>query len=80
LEARAAIALKLIEHFAVVAGFPEGEDSAGRAKVRLQTANELVKRAFEIADLFVDLAETRSEIRETTHKEPAEKRSGEIQG
>lgn len=63
LEARAEIALKLLDHFGVVAGTNEGEDSAGRSKLILQTPEEVVKRCFNIAELFIAEAETRNAIR-----------------
>lgn len=50
-------ALELMKHFATVAATPDGEDSSGRAKARLQTPEEVVQRACDIADLaFKELA------------------------
>ena len=46
-----------------VAAIEDGEDSAGRMRVRLQRSTELVDRCFEIADLFVAKAESRGDIR-----------------
>ena len=46
----AAFAMQIIERWALVAGIPDGEDSAGRAKQRLPTTAELVVRAFDIAE------------------------------
>ena len=53
-EPRAQFAMKLLEHFAIVAGETEGEDTAGRSKARLQSVEEAVTRAINIADLAFD--------------------------
>ena len=70
----AAIAEKLIAHFGVVAGESDGEDTAGRQKLRLMTPNELVTRCFEIADAFCTGARERGWlIPLPAPKEPSEK-------
>jgi len=52
---RAKYAAALVERWALVAAVPDGEDSAGRAKLRLPTPDELVLRANEIVEaLFND--------------------------
>src|SRR5688572_16352986 len=43
-------AFELIERWGLVAAMPDGEDSSGRAKLRLPTPDELVARAFAIAE------------------------------
>jgi hypothetical protein len=49
----AKFACDLVERWGMVAGQPDGEDSAGRAKIRLATAEELVDRAVDVtAKLF----------------------------
>jgi len=63
LEARAAIALRLIEQYGAVAGKLDGEDTTGRARLSLQHPKELVARCFAIADDFMDEAELRGEVR-----------------
>ncbi len=45
-----ALAMNLIERWGLVAAMPDGEDSSGRTRLRLPTANELVTRAFDIAE------------------------------
>lgn len=45
------LAISLIEKWGMVAGQPEGEDSAGRSITRLQTPEELIDRAFTVAEL-----------------------------
>ncbi len=57
------LAWQVIERFAVIAAQPGGEDSAGRARMDLQSPQEVVNRAFAIADAFVTAAEQRGEIR-----------------
>lgn len=48
-EEEAKLAFALIERWGMVAGLPDGEDSAGRSKLRLSTPDELVERAFACA-------------------------------
>jgi hypothetical protein len=43
----ARLAATLMERWGMVAGEPDGEDSAGRAKLRLSTPQELAQRACE---------------------------------
>jgi hypothetical protein len=47
----ATVVLHLIEKWGMVAATPDGEDSAGRQKMRLQTPEELVARAMEVTRL-----------------------------
>ena len=56
---RAQLATVLLEKWALVAGIPDGEDSAGRQKMRLPTPEELVDRACVIADEAVSAFERR---------------------
>src|SRR5690349_12323012 len=56
LEREAQMAFVLIERWGMVAGIEDGEDSAGRARVRLSTPSELVARAFAVARLAMDRA------------------------
>ena len=42
-------ALQLVERFGLIAGQPDGEDTAGRAKARMLTPVETVARAFDLA-------------------------------
>lgn len=44
------LACYLVERWGMVAGVEDGEDSAGRAKIRLTTPDELVARALEVAE------------------------------
>jgi hypothetical protein len=43
------VALDIVKAHAMIAAIPDGEDSAGRAKLRLPTADELTTRACDIA-------------------------------
>ena len=56
---RGEIATKLVEHFAIVAAQEDGEDTAGRRAIRLQTPEEVVTRACDIAGNLVDEFEKR---------------------
>ena len=55
-EQEAKLALLFLERWGMVMGEPDGEDSAGRSRVRLATPDELVDRAFAIAHLAMDKA------------------------
>jgi hypothetical protein len=43
------LATALVERWGMVAGEPDGEDSAGRAKLRLSSPREITRRACETA-------------------------------
>lgn len=62
LGARASIALRILDHFAIIAATDGGEDSAGRHRLKLHEPEQLVARAFEIANLFIEQAEQQGEI------------------
>ena len=55
-------ALELIKQHANVAGHQDGEDSTGRAKLRLQAVDELVTRSFDIAELAYKVARERGHM------------------
>lgn len=55
----AVFAMQLLEKWGLVAAIPDGEDSAGRAKLRLPTVNEIVTRAFDIAEVSMSEARMR---------------------
>ena len=50
LDGKADLALLMIEKWGMVQGFPDGEDSSGRAKIGLMPIGELIERAFESAE------------------------------
>jgi hypothetical protein len=50
--AEARYAMQLAERFALIAADDDGEDSAGRQKLRLSTPEEVVDRACKIAHLM----------------------------
>lgn len=62
LNQEAKLAADLIERWGLVAAMPDGEDSAGRAKLRLPTADELVTRAMFIAERLWAMARERGHI------------------
>ena len=80
LEIRAQLAWNLLERYALIAGTRGPEDSQGRAATDLLAADVVVDRCFRIADLFVDRALERKELREfsAADVEQAYKRSGEL--
>jgi hypothetical protein len=68
LEFRASLALKLVEHFGLVAAKrPEGALDTTDPGVTLLQPEALVARCFAIADVFVDTAESRGAIRSVDH-------------
>lgn len=50
-EAETRLAFSLLERWGMVSATPDGEDSAGRSKLRLSTPTELIDRAFSVANL-----------------------------
>ncbi len=52
MEAR--LALVLIERWGMVAGEPDGEDSTGRAKLKLSTPEQVIDRACSTAALALE--------------------------
>lgn len=58
----AQFAMELLRSHANVAGHQDGEDSTGRAKLRLQAVDELVTRSFDIAELAFKVAAERGHI------------------
>jgi hypothetical protein len=58
----AACAVLFLERWSLVAAMPDGEDSAGRAKLRLPTADEIVTRAFDIAEKYYATARARGHL------------------
>lgn len=55
-DAVARVACALLEKWGMVAAVEDGEDSAGRQKLRLMSPEELVKRAFDTAEGFMAMA------------------------
>jgi len=62
LEDEARLAFEMINRWGMVMAIPEGEDSAGRAMVRLATPDELVTRAFEVSHLAMKQAKIKKLI------------------
>lgn len=53
LSLRGAVAMDIIKHCALVTGQDDGEDSAGRSRIKLMAAADVAKRANDIADILV---------------------------
>jgi hypothetical protein len=68
---KARLATTLVEKWGLVAATEDGEDSAGRAKLRLSTPVELVKRACETADMLVEECRSRGWIEKLPTREEA---------
>lgn len=83
---RAAIAKDLMEHIAMAMGQVDGEDSAGRQKLRLMRPDEVAKRACEIADHLVDEFESRGwmvfvpDVERLTDEQRRAKRDAALKG
>lgn len=65
LEGEAKAALSFIERWGLVMGIDDGEDSAGRFKIRLMTPDELVERAFAIAHIAFVTARSKGLVHQT---------------
>jgi hypothetical protein len=81
-EVRAVKAWELIHGYGLVGGrIREAEDSAGRAVLEVMPPQEIVERAFAIADAFINMAEARGEIRHCTEEdeEAAFQRGGQLE-
>lgn len=63
---RAQIAVEIVKHCALVSGYPDGEDTAGRAKVGLMPAHAVAARANAVANALVEEWENKGWIRPTT--------------
>lgn len=50
LDSKAEFATEMLVKWGVVAAMPDGEDSAGRAKLKIMPIDELVQRACETAE------------------------------
>ena len=66
---------EFITRWGMVAAIPDGEDSAGRAKVRLATPEEVVERAIACADLLFKRGNELGWIKDAP--EPKEKEHGD---
>lgn len=64
LSLRAKVALDIVRHAALVVGYPDGEDHAGRAKLGLMPSAAVAARANGIAAAIVDEWELLGWIRE----------------
>ncbi len=62
LDSRGQFATAMIERWGMVAAIEDGEDSAGRHKIRLSTPTELVQRACEVSNLAYEEFEKRGWI------------------
>ena len=52
---KAQFAMELMRHLAIAAATPDGEDSAGRARLRLMTPEEVAQRGAQIADYAFEI-------------------------
>ena len=60
LNQRALLAVQLVERWGMVAGAPDGEDSAGRQRLRMMSPDEMVVRATATANrLFREFSDRR---------------------
>jgi hypothetical protein len=64
------LALKFATHFAVIAAVEDGYDEAGRAKLRLQTVDEIVQRACDLAEKMTAALRKREWILDLPIPEP----------
>lgn len=80
LDLRSGLAWEIIRTYGLVAGHSNRQDSTGRAVLDLLPVKDVVERAFALADLFVDTAEARGEIKDLTEAdaEASHRRAGEL--
>ena len=69
---RASIAGEFVTKWGMVLGVPDGEDSAGRSRLRLATPTEVVDRAVETADLLMTRFDQLGWLTETTLSDDAD--------
>lgn len=60
----AGLAVEIVTAHAMIAAIPDGEDSAGRQKYRLPTAEELTDRAYRLAECLYAKFEEKGQILE----------------
>lgn len=58
----ASLAIHFLARWSLVAAVEDGEDSAGRQKLRLPSADEVVTRAFDIAEKSFQVARARGHM------------------
>lgn len=76
---RATLAVDFAKTYGIVSAMEDGEDSQGRAKLKLQTPREVVDRCCEMADIMVQEFEKRGWIREDLRTpEDIARRKGEL--
>lgn len=78
-ELEARMAVDMLVKWGMVAASPDGEDSAGRQKLRLATPEELVERAIQCADLLCAKMRERRwfHVAPSINDEPKEATDGE---
>lgn len=59
---RAELAINLVSHFALIAAKDDGDDTSGRRASKLQSTDEVVNRACDIAEKMIDELEKRNWI------------------
>lgn len=75
----AALAVDLVKNYGIISAKDDGEDTQGRAKIKLLSPEEVVDRCCTIADLLVEEFEARGWIREDMRTaEEIAKRKGEL--
>lgn len=62
---QARLATAMVERWGSVAGEPDGEDTAGRSKLKLAAPDDLVKRACDVSESLVQQLNDRGWIMET---------------
>lgn len=78
---RGGLALELIEHWGMVAGVNNGEDTCGRARLDVMPVEEVVERAFAMAEQAYQALEARGWIKPVARTvEEAHRRMGELRG
>jgi hypothetical protein len=63
---RMAFAMEILKSHPLITAVPDGEDSAGRQKLRSQESKEVVAKAVEISEALFEEAEKRGWIKDAT--------------
>jgi len=74
LEIEAKLAASMCERWGMVAAEADGEDTAGRQKLKLSTPAGLVERAFAVSKLFMDRARKDGLVHTSPDMPPVEDR------
>jgi len=71
------LAFRLVERYGLINAQEDGEDSAGRAKIKLMPVHDTIQRCFDLAEAFVLEADRRGHIIDVPLPEKIERKERE---